>query len=70
MERREIESEPIRSIGYDARAEILEIEFRTGRVYRYEGVPLARVLRDDAVALERPLPDRAHQGRVPFRQVR
>lgn len=39
MEREEIDSRAIRSIGYDPSSETLEIEFRTGRVYTYEHVP-------------------------------
>ena len=30
----------IRSIGYDLRSSILEIEFHSGKVYRYFDVPL------------------------------
>lgn len=39
MEREEIDSRAIRSIGYDPISETLEIEFRSGRVYAYEKVP-------------------------------
>ncbi|OQX67727.1 MAG: hypothetical protein B6A08_13665 [Sorangiineae bacterium NIC37A_2] len=39
VERTEIDSQAIRSVGYDPATETLEIEFRTGRVYVYEGVP-------------------------------
>ena len=38
MERQEVDSSNINSIGYDEEDEILEIEFRGG-VYQYEGVP-------------------------------
>ncbi len=41
MERTEIDSRAIRSVGYDAQTERLEIEFRTGRVYVYGGVPIS-----------------------------
>ena len=37
--RRVVASSTIKSIGYDAEAMILEIEFRRGGVYRYLGVP-------------------------------
>ena len=38
MERREVNSSGINSIGYDEETQILEIEFRIG-VYQYENVP-------------------------------
>lgn len=37
MERISVKSSHIKSIGYDAQAEELEIEFFTGKVYRYPG---------------------------------
>jgi hypothetical protein len=40
MERQSVKSVILRSVGYDAGAKSLEIEFRTGLVYRYSGVPL------------------------------
>lgn len=39
MERETVASGAIRSIGYDASSSILEVEFQTGRIYQYEGVP-------------------------------
>ena len=39
MERAAIDSSAIAAIGYDTRTAILEVEFRSGRVYRYYGVP-------------------------------
>lgn len=39
MEREVVASGAIRSIGYDAESRTLEIEFKTGRIYQYEGVP-------------------------------
>jgi hypothetical protein len=39
MERTPLVSLMIRSVGYDRAAFILEIEFRSGKVYRYEDVP-------------------------------
>jgi hypothetical protein len=39
MERVPVESKAIASIGYDAPAERLEVEFRTGSIYTYENVP-------------------------------
>ncbi len=40
MEREVVASGAIRSIGYDAESRTLEIEFKTGRIYQYEGVPV------------------------------
>lgn len=40
MHREPVVSESIASIGYDEDAEVLEVEFATGAVYRYRGVPL------------------------------
>jgi hypothetical protein len=39
MERVQVHSTNIASVGYDPATETLEIEFRTGRMYTYYGVP-------------------------------
>lgn len=39
MERETVRSGAIRSIGYDAGSQTLEVEFQTGRIYQYDGVP-------------------------------
>ncbi len=39
MRRKPIDSSAIASVGYDAGRETLEVEFRSGNVYRYFGVP-------------------------------
>ena len=39
MERQNVSSSNLRSVGYDAQSQILEIEFRNGRVYQYYEVP-------------------------------
>lgn len=41
MDRSPVKSSNIRSIGYDAGSSVLEIEFNTGDVYQYSGVPVA-----------------------------
>jgi hypothetical protein len=41
MDRVPVESSMLRSIGYDADAKILEVEFVNGSVYRYFDVPPA-----------------------------
>lgn len=42
MERKAVRSTNIRSVGYDATTRVLEIEFGSGGVYQYAGVPEAR----------------------------
>lgn len=39
MERAPVTSSNIKSVGYDAKASVLEIEFQNARVYAYDGVP-------------------------------
>lgn len=39
MERRPVHSRAIRSVGYDAQSQTLELEFPNGRVYQYVNVP-------------------------------
>jgi len=39
MDRISVSSSAVRSIGNDAVAAILEVEFTSGRVYQYQGVP-------------------------------
>ncbi len=38
MERRKVNSSKIRSVGYDERARILEVEHSDGSVFQYSGV--------------------------------
>lgn len=40
MERQKVESSNLASIGYDAKNEILEIEFNHGGIYQYFDVPV------------------------------
>ncbi len=39
IERSPVESTSLASVGYDGAGKILEIEFRSGAVYQYVGVP-------------------------------
>jgi hypothetical protein len=41
MRRRAVNSSVIRTLGYDDRSKVLEVEFHTNRIYQYFGVPLA-----------------------------
>jgi len=38
MERKRVSASNIRSVGYDARNRVLEVEFSDGGIYRYSGV--------------------------------
>lgn len=39
MRRWRVESTTLYAVGYDAKADILELEFQSGAVYQYFGVP-------------------------------
>lgn len=39
MERVAVESSMICEVGYDAEAQMLEVVFNSGKIYRYTGVP-------------------------------
>ena len=39
MQRQPVDSSNLRSVGYDAEQQILEIEFKSGSVYQYFNVP-------------------------------
>ena len=39
MQRHEVSSTSLASVGYDANARILEVEFQSGAVYHYHDVP-------------------------------
>ena len=39
MQRTPVTSSDIRSIGYDASTQTLEVEFQSGGIYQYTGVP-------------------------------
>ncbi len=38
MDRKKVNSSSIRSVGYDERSRVLEVEFNDGRVNQYSGV--------------------------------
>ena len=38
MERRKVNSSKIRSVGYDERSRVLEVEHSDGSIYQYSGV--------------------------------
>ncbi len=39
MDRTPVSSSNVNSIGYDADSQILEVEFNSGAIYQYSGVP-------------------------------
>ena len=39
MERQPVESSMLRSVGYDETEQVLELEFQSGEVWQYLGVP-------------------------------
>lgn len=39
MQRQNVKSSNLLSIGYDARDMILEVQFTSGAIYQYDGVP-------------------------------
>lgn len=41
MDRESVVSSNVKSIGYDQKEDILEVEFNGGGVYQYKGVPMA-----------------------------
>ena len=52
MRRFSVSSTSMRSIGYDVKKRILEVEFPSGKIYRYFGVPgllLLRLLSADSI---------------------
>jgi hypothetical protein len=78
MQRLEVQSRAVRAVGYDREARELELEFHSGRVYRYSEVPesvhewLLRVSNKGLFIArqisgrysERSLPDRAPTDRI------
>ena len=41
MNREQVQSSAIKSVGYDATTQTLEVEFIKGSVYQYRGVPIS-----------------------------
>jgi hypothetical protein len=39
MERTPVNSSNVQSVGYDADSQVLEVEFNSGAIYQYAGVP-------------------------------
>ena len=45
MRRYRVDSTVLSSVGYEPKTNVLEVEFRTGRVYRYYRVPRTAVVK-------------------------
>jgi hypothetical protein len=69
MERSPLASRTVLSAGYDAERQVLELEFSSGRVYQYDGVPPATydwLLRTSSKG---GFVTRMINGRYPYRDV-
>jgi hypothetical protein len=69
MERTPLESRAVRSAGYDPERQTLELEFATGRVYLFEGVPQSAydwLLRTPSKGV---FVSRLINGRYPYRDI-
>jgi hypothetical protein len=69
MERTPLESRAVRSAGYDPERRTLELEFATGRVYLFEGVPQSAydwLLRTPSKGV---FVSRLINGRYPYRDI-
>ena len=40
MDRQNVESSNLESVGYDTETQMLEVEFKDGRIYQYDNVPI------------------------------
>lgn len=65
-----LESEALSSVGYDAARRVLEIEFTSGRVYQYFGVPAREVERLLHAASRGHYFSKRVRDRYPFGPVR
>jgi len=70
MNRTPVCSSNIRSVGYDSASRTLEVEFHSGGIYQYSGVPEA-IYQDFMRAASKGSYFHDHiKGRYPDRQVR
>jgi hypothetical protein len=69
MYRTSVNSEAIRSVGYEQRSSLLEIEFTLGEVYRYHRVPQAVFMALMATASHGAFFDARIKGRYPEQKV-
>ncbi len=52
MDRQQVRSSNVVSVGYDERSQMLEVEFNTGAIYEYYGVPSCKhlaLMRDSSI---------------------
>lgn len=70
MRRQPVRSSNILSIGYEQETKTLEVEFHSGDVYQYSGVPEAVYQALMQAASKGSYLHNHIKGRYPFRQVR
>jgi hypothetical protein len=72
MDRKEVESSQLKSVGYDAEKQVLEIEFKNGGVYQYFDVPehIHRELMAGTKLVKEGAIEKASIGRYFGQQVR
>ena len=69
MERQPVNSSSIASIGYSPRSRTLDVEFRTGAIYRYEQVPSQLAREFLAAESKGRYFARRVRGKFPFKQL-
>ena len=69
MERQQVRSSNIRSIGYDSEQHILEVEFRNGGLYQYFEVPAEHHIGLMKAASHGRYLDRCIKGRYRYRKI-
>lgn len=69
MNRTPVRSSNISSVGYDPASRTLEVEFNSGGVYQYSGVP-ETIYQGFTRAASKGSYFHDHKGRYPDRQVR
>lgn len=69
MERQQVRSSNLRSVGYDSEQHILEIEFRNGGLYQYFEVPAERHLGLMQAPSHGRYLDRCIKGRYRFQKI-
>lgn len=69
MQRTPVTSTAIASVGYDEASEVLEIEFRSGRIYQYRGVPAGVFQFFMRAPSKGGYHNRMIEGRYPFKDV-
>ena len=72
MDRTTVESSQIKSVGYDPATEVMEVEFSTGSIYEYAGIPAnihADFMRAESKGAFLGRHIKAHVDLYPFRKI-